>query len=255
MEKQNAPLISLNFNNRMPGADAEVFERYTRWTTEVYMPLQMKFPTLKGIDYYRAVKESLDYPIIGYIYHWPSLKAWETFTDSPEGTAVRQETVVWIKRGVRDPIWSVVYELVRSFRSGSTSAIGQPDTLIENAPVMSLEAFRLSPEDEEKYVSWFTEYGCSSFVPLFLRLPGFKGYDWYKYTGPGRQSQNAREQEYPSYVSLIYFENTRAFDNFVKSPELASFLKVMRSVFAHGLGYEWYVQYQLIKSVRNTSCL
>ena len=250
MEKHNAPVISMTFVNRAPGADIEVFERYRKWVNEVYLPLQMNIPGLRGIDSYQAARESLEYPVTGVVYHWENLQAYGT-PNTPERTAIQQEAAAWVKRGVRDPIWSVVYELIKSYRNVSPSS-GRPDTRIEGAPVMSLEAFRLSAEDEEKYVSWFTDYGCSSFIPLFLRLPGFKGYDWYKYMGLGR-GPDMREHEYPGYISMIYFENTSAFDNFVKSPELASFLKVMRSVFPRALKYEWYVQYQLVKSVRNNN--
>jgi hypothetical protein len=147
MEKNSSPIISINFNNRTPGADIEVFERYLKWSTEVYLPLQMNIPGLRGIDYYQAGRESLEYPAVGYIYHWENLQAWENSPNSPEGAAIRQEVDVWVKRGIRDPIWSAVYELIKSFRSGPLSSAGRPDTRIENAAVMSLEAFRLSPED------------------------------------------------------------------------------------------------------------
>jgi len=249
MEKHNTPVINVAFNSAAPGADIEVFERYQKWSTEVYLPMQMKVIGLKGIDFYHVIRENLEYPVVGVIYHWENLQAWETFPNSPKGAAISQEAAVWVKRGVRDPIWSVVYELIKSYRSLPLSSTDKPDTRIENAPVMSLEAFRLSPEDKEKYVNWFTEYGYSSFIPLFVRLPGFKGYDWYKYTGLTR-SQDVREHEYPKYLSIIYFENTQAFDNFVKSPELAAFFKVMRSVFPRSLRYGWYVQYQLVQSWR-----
>jgi len=247
MEKLNLPVISMMFGNRAPGADIEVFERFRRWTLEVYNPLQLKATGLKGIDNYQVVRESLEYPSYGLIFHFENWQAWENFAKAPEFAAIQREAVVWVKRGVRDPVWSSAYELVKSYRSEPLTP-GKPDTRIENAPVISLEAFLLSTEDEEKYVAWFTEYG-NSFIPLFLRLPGFKGCDWYKYAG-SRSIRDVREQDYPKYLSIFYFENTQSFDNFVKSPELAAFLKIMRSVFPHGLRYDWYVQYQLVKSLR-----
>jgi heme-degrading monooxygenase HmoA len=80
-------------------------------------------------------------------------------------------------------------------------------------------------------------------------MPGLKGYDWYKYE-TSRKESDVREREYPKYLSIIYFENTQAFDGFVKSPEAEAFFKMMRSVFPRGLKYEWYAQYQLVKSFR-----
>lgn len=237
----NAPVLDLTFHSRAPGADYEVFQRYLKWREEVYGPLLIRVPEVKQLDNNEIVKTSLEYPHYGSILHWDNLHARENFFKTTESKAIVDELAIWVKRGVREPIWSVSYELMKSFRSESSSPVSKPDTRIENAPVMSLEAFRLSPEEEEKYFNWFNEFGCSSFVPLFVRLPGLKGYDWYKDTNLRRTPDAVREHEYSKYLSIIYFENIQAFDNFVESPELAAFLKMMGSVFPHGLNYKWYV--------------
>jgi hypothetical protein len=59
-----------------------------------------------------------------------------------------------------------------------------------------------------------------------------------------------REQEYPRYLSVIYFENMPDIDNYEKSTELAALQKSLRGVFPRGLNYKWYVQYQLTKSFK-----
>jgi hypothetical protein len=135
------------------------------------------------------------------------------------------------------------------FRSKPVYSDDNQDTRIENAPIMHLEGYRLLVEEQEKYLKWFTDFGCPIFMPLFMKIPGLAGYDWYKDTGL-RGSREAERWEYPEYLSIIYFENLKANDDFVKSPEMAGFHKAIRSVIPYRLGYVWYVQYQLLKSFR-----
>jgi hypothetical protein len=115
---------------------------------------------------------------------------------------------------------------------------------------MHLEAYRLSREDQEKFNKWFTEYGLNIFIPLFVKQPGVKGYDYYKLTEFQVRAMNARETEYPAFLSVVYFENIQAFEKYEQSPELTTFNKTMRNVFPLGLNHSWYVQYQLIHSLR-----
>jgi len=246
---ENAPVINLTFHNRAPGADPEVFQRYLKWREEVYGPMLIKIPEVKELDNNEIIRDSLEYPHYGSILHWENLQAREMHLKTTEAKAVNDELNAWVKRGIRETIWSKTYMLIKSFRSGKAYSASQRDTRIDNAPIVSLEAFRLSDEEQEKYFNWFNEFGCSSFVPLFMKLPGLKGYDWYQATGLP-PSLDLREHEYPKYLSMIYFENIQAFENFVESSELAAFLKMMGSVFPYGLNYKWYVQYQLTKSWR-----
>jgi hypothetical protein len=245
---ENAPVISLNFHSPAPGADPEVFQRYLKWREQVYSSLLIKIPQVKELVNNEIIRDSLEYPHFGTILHFENLQSLESYNNSEESKAVVGELSAWAKRGIRESIWSVTYELIKSIRSGAAYTPSRPDTRIENAQVVSLEAFRLSAEEEEKYFNWFNDFGFDSFVPLFTRFPGLKGYDWYRFLRLGLV--DAKEDEYPKYLSLIYFENIPAFDNFVKSPELAAFLKMLGSVFPRGLNYKWYVQYQLTKSWR-----
>jgi heme-degrading monooxygenase HmoA len=82
-----------------------------------------------------------------------------------------------------------------------------------------------------------------------MKLPGLMGYDWYEDTKL-RRTKEIRELNYPEYLSIIYFENLKAFEDFEKSPELVALQKSMRSVFPRGLNLQWHVQYELIKSFR-----
>jgi hypothetical protein len=244
----NMPVIYMSFVRPTPGADAEMIERRRRWTTEVYIPMNMKITGVTGYDTYRILKESPEYPSSGSIGHYENPKAWEDSEKSPERIAVREEHDAWEKRGVREGIWAAAYELERSFRKESGSSGDRADTKIENAPIMHLEAYRPTPEEQEKYVKWLSNFGYE-FVPLFMKLAGLKGYDFFKDTGHEVMGE-VRETEYPAYLSIQYFENLKSFEDYTKSKELVIFQKALRNVFPRGLNYKWYVQYQLAQSWR-----
>ena len=168
----------------------------------------------------------------------------------PEMVSIYEDMANWQKRHVPDLYWTAGYQLVRSFRSGRSLADDKPETRIENAPIMHIEGYEMSLEDQEIHNKWFREYGINIFVPLFMKQPGIRGYDYYKYNGFQLRNMNIRETEYPIYLSLIYFEDMQAFESFERSPELAIFNKTMRSVFPLGLNHKWYVQYELKLSLR-----
>jgi hypothetical protein len=245
----NAPVITLSGFSLYPDVDPEIWERYTKWASEVYAPLMMKYPARKGIDFYQIVRENPLYPFRLGIHHHETLTSQQNTVKTPEQVAIMNDSSSWVKRNVIDHIWSAVYQLVRGFRSAQALPGGKPDTRIQNAPVMHLEAYRLSPEGQDKYNKWFAEYGMNIFIPLFMKQPGVKGYDFYKFTGT-QVTNVVRETDYPAHLSVFYFENMQAFENFERNPERTTFHKIIRNVFPLGLNYSWYVQYQLIDSLR-----
>jgi heme-degrading monooxygenase HmoA len=80
-------------------------------------------------------------------------------------------------------------------------------------------------------------------------LPGLKGYDCYEHSGQKGLTES-REWEYPPYLSIVYFKNNEAFENYEKSRELIAYQKAIRNIFPNGLNLRWYIQYQLVKSWR-----
>jgi hypothetical protein len=246
---ENVPVITVSFSSGNLGADPEVFARYQKWVQEVYFPLLLNIPEFRGMDNYDIFRPTLQYPDKGSIGHYRNVVDLENSRQNTERVAVTADVTNWIRRDIRDYAWSAAYELIKSYRSGSIHPIVNLETMIESAPFISLEAFDLMPEDEQKYFDWFDAFGSNIFLPLFINIPGLKGYDWYRYYGVGWFSET-KERKYPKYLSIIYFENPESFDKFVKSTELATFFRAMRNVFPRGLPFKWYVQYQLVKSWR-----
>lgn len=247
---ENTPAINFAGVSPAPGTDVDVWDRYEKWLREVYLPLlTSKIPGATGADRYWIIKQNFLYPSRVTIRHFQNLNMWKNSNTLPERIATEQELATWVKRHVIDYVWSTSYILTKSFRNELSGAPGLERTKIENAPVMHIEAYRLRPEEEGKYVQWLNDYGFNVLIPLFLGLPGLRGYDYYKHTGL-KGISDVREWEYPSYLSIVYFENIEAFENYEKSREFTAFQKALRNVFPNGLNLKWYVQYQLIQSWR-----
>jgi len=245
----NARVISLNGGSRHPGADHEVYERFLKWEQEVYGPVSMRVPQRRQVDIYQIVRESPLFPSNLPIFHYENYAGWKEARKNPEAISVSNDNANWIKREIYDYSWSAVYQLVKSYRSEGSNPEEQPDTRIENAPFLHLEACRFTAEDSEKYNKWFVDYCSNIFIPLFMKQHGLQGYDYFKYIGVSVM-HNIFETEYPTYFSAIYFENMKDFENFEKSNELEVCKKTLRDIFPRGLKYEWYVQYQLVRSYK-----
>jgi antibiotic biosynthesis monooxygenase (ABM) superfamily enzyme len=245
---ENAPVIAMTFVNLAPGTDDEIVRRYFKWVDEVYNPMLMKLTGVTGSERYTIIHKNPEYPSYGMVRHFENVVASNNSLQSPERIAVIDDVNSWVQRGVRQGVWTANYGLVAGFRAGTTAMGSKKDTRIENAPIMHLEAYRMSLEEQEKYNKWFNELGGRVFVPLFMKTCGLKGYDYMKFSSPG--GSQARETEYPAYLSILYFEDIKTFEHFEESAELVSFQSALCNVFPLGLNYKWYVQYQLLKSWR-----
>jgi len=245
---ENVPVINMTFRSPAPGADPEVWDRYVKWGREVYRPLLMKVPMLKANDLYWVVRESPDYPFYGSILHYENIEAAENYFKTPESSAIRDEISSWTKRGIVEYFWRVRYELIRSIGSGPVSILRE-GTPIENAPVIHIEAYSFSPEEGEKYSKWLNDFGFNTFIPLIVKLPGLQKYDCFKCLDAAGMAE-ARETKYPVHLSILYFENIKAFENYTKSAELVVFQKALRNLFPNMPVYKWYVQYRLVQSLR-----
>jgi heme-degrading monooxygenase HmoA len=239
---ENRPIITLTGTNRAAGADPAIFQRYRKWSDEVYSPLLNREQKYPDNDWYELCRENPEYPERVHILHYRTLEAREAYSGTAIYNDIERERKSWHERGIVDYIWTVTLALIQSFRSQPLYISENSDTRIENAPIMHLEAYRLSREEQEQYLKWFREYGGNVFLPIFMKFPGLRGYDFYQ--------EFIAERQYPQFLSVIYFERMEAYQDFLKSPELAGFQKSLKSVFRRRLTYEWYVQYRLVKSWR-----
>jgi hypothetical protein len=180
---ENAPVITVNGFSPYPGADPELWERFTKWGNEVYVPLMLKNPGRTGSDTYQITRQNPLYPFRLRIHHLTDLASQRRASVSAEQIAIQTDNNTWRTRNVMEVVWGGIYQLAFNFRGGSLVSSPKSDTRIENAPVLHLEAFRFSPEEQEKYNKWFTEYGQNIFIPLYFKQAGVKGFDCYENTG------------------------------------------------------------------------
>jgi hypothetical protein len=236
------PVINFSFINFGPGVEVDVQERYQNWVNVGWRPLGKRSEGRTGTSFYNIINPNPEYPQQGSITHHESLKLLENNFNSPEIEAIRKEHDYWDRRGVRESIWRVAYELNRGFRQDPKAQGDRPGTQIENGPIMHLEGYRLTSDEQEKYENWLNIFGYS-FMPLFMKLDGLKGYDFYKKTD--FTDGEPRETDYPPELSILYFENIESLERYASSQELVVFQKAIRTVFPKGLNYKWYVRYRL----------
>jgi hypothetical protein len=247
---ENARVITLNGTSRYPGADPVVWERFRKWQQEVYGQVQMRVPQRRQVDMYQSARGIPLFPAILRILHYENYAGYEESRKNSEAQSISSEYSNWMQRGIIDVTWSAVYRLISGYRSERYNSTEQADTRIENAPYLHLEAYRLPPEDTEKYRKWFIEVCSRVFVPLFLKQTGFKRYDFFEFVNIAVNYDSLLYKEYPAYLSIIYFENPQAFENFEKSNELEVCKTTLRDIFPGGLKYDWYVQYELLQTWR-----
>jgi hypothetical protein len=227
-----------------------IYERMRKWSDEVYFTLHRSNSQVLGSDRYQIIHENPEYGTYVNIRHYKNLQDWKDVTTSSESNAIVSEMESWRKRGINDMIWTAAYALIKSFRNKPVFTSDNLDTRVQNAPITHLEGYRMTAAEWEKYLQWFSDFGYSVFMPLFLKLPGLVGYDWYKDTGLRFGLHEEEGWEYPPYLSIIYFETIEAFENYAKSPELAGFQKSIRGIVPRRLGYTCFVQYKLLGSWR-----
>ncbi len=247
---ENAPVIRIMAHRVQP----EYEEKYHNWSFEAYFPLFITIPGVEEIDYYNIVKENPQYNKTCIINHYENRSGQlkprrdQRFLDIQKD----QETTFGSRS---DTVWFAAFQQIINFKKDSTTVTGNAIFEAENAPVIHLEGYAFSNPEQERYDSWFNKWGQEVFIPLIMRLPGLKEYTRYQLievesTGLSDFYRTKRSVEYPPYLSILTFENIKAFENYEKSLELAAFKSSLYTPFPLGLNYQWYVQYRLMRSWR-----
>lgn len=233
---ENAPGINLIGSILRPDDK----EKFLKWRTAAYMPLYKRVQGVKGWDTYLPVRERPEYPHMVYVNHNANTRE-RAVPRSPEWSAIQKDLATTFP-GHRY-LWNHIYQLIKSSRNDPSFRQDNEDTRIENAPIMHLEAYQLTSEEGNDYHAWLTRWGYEVYIPVLMKLPGLKGYDCYQWSGimPAVPVINT---EIPPYLSILYFENITAYENYEKSPELASLRRGIGSDFPRALSFKWYVQYE-----------
>ncbi len=249
---ENAPIIRLGAIKPNP----EVRERFDKWFDEFYYPEFIKLKGVVAIDRYRIHKESLSCPETMSISYFGDLKAFSAYSRDPKRITLQKDVrATWIDRYGGERIWEGLYSLVNSFGCEPLKVKKDDEGLnAKSTPVIHIDGLRQSADDSDRYAKWFSSTGSNVYIPLFARMPGIKRIDYFEYTGITTSAWVAgmpkQDPEYPPYISIFHFDSVKAYEEFVKSAELAAFREGIKTLFPDGLNYKWNVQYQLIKSWR-----
>jgi hypothetical protein len=246
---ENRPTIRI----RTSRVQSEYEDRFNNWIIEAYHPLLITVPGYTGFDDYKIVKENPQYERYLSINYYENRMEQIKIRNNQKVIDVTRDLNTWGNRA--EMTWYPAYELMMNFRKEEKDLAENGLLRIEKAPIMHIEGYSLSPDDEEKFGTWFAKWGYGLYIPLLMKLPGLKEYSWYKFidvdvNGLPDIFKVKRPVQYPSYLSILHFDGINTYENYERSMELAGFRDHMKVPFPAGLDFKWYVQYQLVKSWR-----
>jgi len=233
---ENAPVIHIAARMFRPGEEDRYNDFLEKWYFEAYVPLIAQNPGFQGAGRYRILNETPDYPKYMMIFHFTNLAAFRNYDQSSEAAGIREAT------GANFPTsffrWFVQYQIVN--RWGNEPERPPKDTKTEFAPVIHLEGFILSLEEEEKYNDWFATKGHGMYLQLVTNGEGVTRIEHCRVVRPGPL--------YPLYMTFFSFGSIKAFADWEKNREVATIREDIKSTFPSA--QSWHVQYELTKSWR-----
>jgi hypothetical protein len=239
---ENRPHIMLSSRN----IPADIEDKYFNWYDSAYIPLYMNVPGYIEIDNYKIMKKTLDYPDYLSIHHVKNLGVFKEWRQNPVRNDMQKDVVATFYRVTR--AWHDVYSLMWAFKSDISS---EPNT-VDDAPIIHLEGYRVLPAEHDKYEQWFMKWASRLYIPLLMKIPGLKAYNYFHHSDFSMRltEQSYLEAEIAPYISILYFDNPAAYENYKASLEYAVFKRNMELELSGGISKIWDVEYQIRKSWR-----
>jgi hypothetical protein len=242
---ENAPATVISAYTVPPEAQ----ERFNKWFDGAYAPLYLKVPGIRGIDRYKNLSSGIDSPGYFHIYHHQNFDTLKKAGDNPDRAAVIRDTLTWTNAW----FWVMCCQLVRSFRNATFMRDSREDSIVDNAPVVHVEGYKLPSDEFEKYNNWFVRWASRLYIPLLIKGTGIKAFNYYRvldYQLPQWQNFHFLEPDFPSFLSVSYFEDVKALENFKTSLEYAAFKRSLEFEFSGNVKTVWNSEYQLFMSHR-----
>jgi len=155
------------------------------------------------------------------------------------------KSVIWF--------WINVYEVMASFRNVVGLVEIKNETLVDSAPVVHIEGYKLPLSEQGRFDDWFNIWASRIHIPLLLKIPGVVASNFFRLTDyqPSAYSwAHFVESDMPPFISLVYFKNKTSSEEFNESVELAAFRRNMELEFSGNLTTVWNSEYQLFSSHR-----
>ncbi len=243
----NAPVLSISGRQIPP----EIEEHYNKWYDAAYGPIFLKLPGSRGIDRYKIIRKNYILPNVLGLYHNGSFEAQKKRSVNEDRANVIRDSSITFHQIQR--FWYSTYELMRSFTNDSSSHERIENTIVDNAPIIHIEGYKVAETEYEKYESWFNKWASQIYIPLLLKIPGVKACNFFKlidYKDPVYADVRFVETDMPRFVSIIYLENPESLDNFSQSEEFGAFRGSIELGFSDSLKIVWDTEYQMFASYR-----
>jgi hypothetical protein len=85
---ENRPVITLTGYSPAPGADVAAFERYQKWSAEVYGPLNLKIPEVSSCASYKIIRQNPEYPMLMSMIFYRNITNWSGYAPNSIGTDI-----------------------------------------------------------------------------------------------------------------------------------------------------------------------
>ena len=239
---------------------AEVFDEYNKWSKASFGPMLMSTGNRLIGEMAFPIEEKLPSVRTMAINHFKDLETYLTYMTTPEANAyIKDMQATWAGKYEQSVAGHLV---VRRFKGNQFTPIDQGDIVdkdtrlkefsSDNAPVVLLRGLGLTSDEWEKYDDWVNEWGYQVYIPLLLKIPGLIEYYRCWLSNISQRNQKPKPStimnlEYPQDLSIIYFENLRAYQNFLKSKELEAYNKTLAAAFPEGLNYKWNNTFRLFR--------
>lgn len=149
--------------------------------------------------------------------------------------------------------WHTTYKLVKSFRTIPPAQETIESTIVDDAPIIHLEGYKLPETENSKYESWYNKWASRFYIPQLLKIPGVKACNFLSRIDrkdPFYADTRFIETDMPRYMSIVYFDSPESVDTFNESAEFAIFKRSLEVEFSGNLKTVWDTEYQLFKSYR-----
>ena len=253
---KNAHLIGISGTNF---SNIEDEEKFLKWCSGAYSHMLLENTSNMRIDQCFVLDIRSDYPKIVHLNFFENLEEFASYAHSPERAAYYKDIYAsWGK--TIDRSIQVIYQVVKRFnneeqatpKSGKSEAKTFQEDIYqeENAPVILLKGLGLSGEEWGKYDAWVNEWAYEVYIPVLMKIPGVIEYNrcWLSnigWFGSPPKPGASEDTKYPQDLSIIYFENVKAYNIFQNSKGLAAFDKNLAAEFPGGLQSKWDIAYQL----------
>jgi hypothetical protein len=252
---ENAHIITLT---RWNFASAAVFEDWNKWSKASRTPLNMSSGGVLGIERCFSLQEKLIHLNTITLSYFENIGSFCRHRRGPQVAATEKDRqITWGDK--IEHSWQAVFSLVRRFQSTGVrqddhgNIVDKTTRLKEfpegSEPVIWLRGLRFTSDLWRKYDDWCNDWGYDIYLPMLLKVPGLIEYDrfWLSPVNHGGfpAPEIIENPEYPQDLVISYFESLKAYQNFLKSKELAVFDRTLEAAFPGGLNYIWNVAYRV----------